>query len=58
MFQRAFALFQAGQLADAERSFKELLHAHPTHAGALNLLAILTMQTGASPKPRTMRGGR
>ena len=23
-----------------------LLHAHPTHAGALNLLAILTMQTG------------
>ena len=46
MFQRAFALLQAGQVADAERSFKELLHAHPTHAGALNLLAILTMQTG------------
>jgi protein O-GlcNAc transferase len=46
MFQRAFALLQAGQLADAENAFKVLLHAHPTHAGALNLLAILTMQTG------------
>ena len=46
MFRRSFALLQAGQVADAERSFKELLRAYPTHAGALNLLAILTMQTG------------
>jgi predicted O-linked N-acetylglucosamine transferase (SPINDLY family) len=46
MFRSALAFLQAGQVADAERSFKQVLRAYPTHAGALNLLAILTMQTG------------
>ena len=46
VFRRSFALLQAGQVADAEHSFKELLRAQPRHAGALNLLAILTMQMG------------
>ena len=57
IFRQSFALLQAGKVADAERSFKALLYEHPTHAGALNLLAILTMQMGRLRKPRTMRGG-
>ena len=46
MFRSALAFLQAGQVADAERCFKQVLRAYPAHAGALNLLAILTMQTG------------
>ena len=46
MFRRALALLQAGQVAEAERSFRQVLHAQTKHVGALNLLAILMMQLG------------
>ena len=45
-FRRALASLQAGQPADAERAFKQVLRAQPRHAGALNLLAIVMMQSG------------
>jgi protein O-GlcNAc transferase len=43
IFQQAIASFQAGKLADAERSFKEVLRHVPHHIGALNLFGILLM---------------
>jgi len=46
LFRRALGLLQAGEVAEAERLFKDILRAQPRHAGALNLLAIVTMQTG------------
>jgi predicted O-linked N-acetylglucosamine transferase (SPINDLY family) len=46
MFRRALALLQAGQAADAERAFKEVLRLQLRHAGALNLLAVLMAQLG------------
>lgn len=43
---RAMAAFQAGQLDDAERGFREALRLDPKEFGALNLLAIILMQRG------------
>jgi len=45
-FRRALGLLQAGNVVEAERSFKKLLRAQPRHVGALNLLSILMTQLG------------
>ncbi|CAN5390950.1 hypothetical protein BH11PSE4_BH11PSE4_02980 [soil metagenome] len=41
LFNRAMASFQQGQLADAERAFRQLLRKEPRHPAALNLLAVV-----------------
>jgi predicted O-linked N-acetylglucosamine transferase (SPINDLY family) len=41
LFNRAMAAFQQGQLADAERAFRQLLRKEPRHPAALNLLAVV-----------------
>jgi protein O-GlcNAc transferase len=43
-FQRALAVFQAGNLKDAEHLFKAVLRARPRHVAALNLLGIVLTQ--------------
>ncbi|HEY6859607.1 MAG TPA: tetratricopeptide repeat protein, partial [Pseudolabrys sp.] len=40
-FKQAIALFQAGNLNDAERCFKQVLRHQPKHVAALNLLSVL-----------------
>jgi predicted O-linked N-acetylglucosamine transferase (SPINDLY family) len=46
LFRQASACLRAGQFAEAERHYKELLCLQPNHLGALNLLGILLIQTG------------
>jgi predicted O-linked N-acetylglucosamine transferase (SPINDLY family) len=46
VFRRGLASLQAGQVANAEQSFKKLLSAQPRHIGGLNLLAISLIQLG------------
>jgi protein O-GlcNAc transferase len=43
-FQRALAVFQAGNLKDAEHLFKAVLRTRPRHVAALNLLGIVLTQ--------------
>jgi protein O-GlcNAc transferase len=45
LFRRACASFNMGDLENAERLYKKILHAQPKHPGALNLLGILLTQT-------------
>jgi protein O-GlcNAc transferase len=45
-FQHALAAFQAGNVEDAERLFKVVLHTQPGHVAALNLLGIVLTQRG------------
>jgi predicted O-linked N-acetylglucosamine transferase (SPINDLY family) len=47
-FRQAFAAFQRGDLAAAERGFRQVLRKEPRHPGALNLLAALLV-TGQRP---------
>src|ERR1700734_1975946 len=42
----AIAAFQAGRVADAEQLLMRFLRIRPKHVGALNLIAVLLMQTG------------
>ena len=44
--QQAAALHQAGRLNDAERIYRAVLDAAPTHFDALQMLGILCVQTG------------
>jgi len=56
-FKQAVASFQAGQLNDAERFFKDVLRHEPRHVGALNLLSVLLTHrkryAGAEPYVKT-----
>ena len=42
----ALALHQAGQLAQAEQFYRQVLHDDPEHDGALHSLGVLAWQTG------------
>lgn len=44
--QRAMALHQAGQWAEAEAGYRRILAADPKQVSALHLLGVLTQQTG------------
>lgn len=46
LFAKALAALQNARYEDAERDFKKILRGEPKHFGALNLYAILLMQTG------------
>jgi tetratricopeptide (TPR) repeat protein len=46
VFQWACRLQAAGRLAEAERSFKQVLALDPRHAGSLNQLGVIALQTG------------
>jgi protein O-GlcNAc transferase len=46
VFARALALHQAGQLAEAERLYAEIIAAAPGHAAGLHLLGVLKFQRG------------
>jgi protein O-GlcNAc transferase len=46
IFARALALHQAGQLAEAERLYAEIIAATPGHAASLHLLGVLKFQRG------------
>ncbi len=46
LFDRAIALHQAGQLAEAERTYQQLLNAKSDHVEALHLFGILRFQQG------------
>ncbi|NUB17708.1 tetratricopeptide repeat protein, partial [Azospirillum formosense] len=43
---RAVAHHRAGRLADAERDYRTVLAAHPSHSDALHLLGVLALQAG------------
>src|ERR1700758_4954067 len=45
-FAQALALHQRGQLAEAERLYRQGLTPHPDHLDALNLLGVLALQSG------------
>ena len=44
MLQRGYQLFQAGQFTQAESQFRQVLHAHPDHVIANNLLGLLYLK--------------
>jgi tetratricopeptide (TPR) repeat protein/2-polyprenyl-3-methyl-5-hydroxy-6-metoxy-1,4-benzoquinol methylase len=46
LFKSAIRHHQAGQLADAERIYRQILAANPSHFGSLHLLGILAHQVG------------
>lgn len=46
LFNRAVQQHQAGQLAEAEQLYQEILLQQPNHAGALNLIGVITCQQG------------
>jgi tetratricopeptide (TPR) repeat protein len=46
MLAEAFALHQAGQLADAESSYKKILETEPDHFDCLHLLGVIFSQRG------------
>jgi predicted O-linked N-acetylglucosamine transferase (SPINDLY family) len=46
VFARTLALHQAGQLAEAERLYAEIIAAAPGHAASLHLLGVLKFQRG------------
>ena len=45
-FQRAARLQAGGQAGDAERMYREILAAVPTHADSLHMLGVLALQAG------------
>ncbi len=45
LFKQAVSNFQIGRLDEAERYFKKFLRGEPKHFGALNLYAVLLMQS-------------
>ncbi len=45
-FQSAMAMHRAGDLADAEAAYKQILRNHPNHPGALQLLGVIVSQGG------------
>ncbi len=45
-FQTAMARHRAGDLADAEAAYKQILRNHPNHPGALQLLGVVVSQGG------------
>lgn len=47
VLQQAIAAHKAGNLAQAERSYNEILAAAPDNTEALNALGILRMQNGS-----------
>jgi predicted O-linked N-acetylglucosamine transferase (SPINDLY family) len=46
LFDRAVALHQQGELAQAGVLYRQVLQAEPLHAGALHLLGVVAAQTG------------
>jgi tetratricopeptide (TPR) repeat protein len=44
-FEQALVLHQQGQLADAERIYREILQQRPQHFGALHRLGVIALQT-------------
>jgi predicted TPR repeat methyltransferase len=46
IWQAALAHQRAGRLADAARGYRQVLEQAPAHAGALNFLGIIAIQTG------------
>ena len=38
--------FQSGQLAEAEKTFREIVAAHPDHAASLHILGVIAARTG------------
>jgi tetratricopeptide (TPR) repeat protein len=45
-FNAAVVHHQAGRLAEAERSYRQILALHPNHANSLHMLGVLAFQTG------------
>src|SRR5438552_13725307 len=45
-FSRAKALHQAGQLAEAEKIYGQILKVQPNHAASLHLLGVIYCQRG------------
>jgi protein O-GlcNAc transferase len=54
LFRRASASFQMGQLDEAERLYKKVLRAQPSHLGALNLLGIILTHLGKDAEAERM----
>jgi protein O-GlcNAc transferase len=52
-FQQAIAAFNARQLADAERLFRQVIDSQPNHAGALNFLTVVLMNGGRFSEAET-----
>ena len=52
--QRAFALHQQGNLADAEKIYTDILRKAPNHFGALSLLGAIACQSGAYERAATL----
>ena len=57
LFEAAFRMHQAGQLADANRLYTEILDLNPNHFDALHLSGLIAAQAGTcllytSPSPR------
>jgi protein O-GlcNAc transferase len=48
LFQLALQHHQAGRLSEAERIYRQILEAQPTHAGAMHLLGMALYQQGQS----------
>src|SRR5258708_3709955 len=46
LFQKAISHHQAGQLAEAEALYREILPASPSHSGALYYYGMLALQIG------------
>jgi predicted O-linked N-acetylglucosamine transferase (SPINDLY family) len=49
LLQRAVSHHQAGQLAEAEALYRQILQTAPTHAVALHLLGVIAYQVGQYP---------
>jgi len=47
-FQKALALHQSGQLAEAQSLYRQVLQAEPRHFDSLHLLGLATVQAGAT----------
>ncbi len=45
-FSQGMALHSHGELAGAERIYREVLRQHPHHFGALHMLGVIALQTG------------
>jgi tetratricopeptide (TPR) repeat protein len=45
-FERAVMLHQSGQMAEAERAYRQIINTKPNHTEALHLLGILRFQQG------------
>ena len=49
-FAQALALHQAGRLTDAEKMYRQILAAQPTHFDSLHLLGVIFCSAG-TPRP-------